>query len=93
MVVLADTANTHECKLQRTWHKFASLHDEVIAHLSDESDHLGRSVIVARVLPDEQHGMKHWLEQLYQGCEVIHRVHLLQILAQWLQILDSVIGF
>lgn len=76
-----------------TWHKLASLHDEVIAHLSDESDHLGRRVVVARVLPDEQHGVEHGLEQLYQGCEVIHGVHLFQILAQWLQILDSVIGF
>lgn len=75
-----------------TWHKFASLHDEIIAHLPDECDHLSRSVVVARVLPDEQHGVKHGLEQLYQGCEIIHAVHLVEVLAQWPQVLDSVIG-
>ena len=75
-----------------TWHKFTSLHDEIITHLTDESNHLGRSVVVTRVLPNEQHGVKHWLEQLKQSCEIIHGVHLLKILAQWLQVSDSVIG-
>ena len=55
-----------------TWHKFAGLHDQVIACLPDEGDHLGRSVVLARVLPDEQHSMEHRLEQLCESSEVIH---------------------
>lgn len=77
---------------QHTWHKLASLHDEVIAHLPNQCDHLGRSVIVARVFPDEQHGVEHGLKQIHQGSEVIHGVHLLKVLVQRLQVLDCVIS-
>ena len=44
------------------------------------------------MLPDEQHGVEHGLEQVHQGCEVIHGVHLLKVLAQRLQKSYCVIG-
>ena len=75
-----------------TWYKLASLHDQVIASLADESDHLGRCIVETGVLPDQQHGVKHWLEQLCKGCEVVHGVQLLQILPERFEVLDSVVG-
>ena len=44
------------------------------------------------MLPDEQDCVEHWLKELNEGNKVIHAVQLLQVLAQGLQILDSVIG-